>query len=454
MSFNGLQDIGEEIALYKDLLSKDKKISDLDWAEISEKYNLGWHGDSLRKGSLFFRRLDELGFLNFDRVKGENIENINNKLNYQIKEFKNGEHWSDKFLLIEDESKLNDEIYILKCHKIDPKLFTITSMKSNFWDAPICGGKKMMMYQNKISVKPRNTITPDLVIQIVNEIGKNISSSKLNISPNSYHVCNNKLLEVCVFDMHIGKLCYEEVTGKLYNTEIGKQRYRHIIDKIIDKALKDYNGYEKVVFTCGQDFFHFDNLSKSTTGLTVQDSDISYYELFKTGVQLWIETIIKLSQIAPVEVVYSQSNHDMQTGFSAIVAVEQFFKSNSEITNVKIDTSPKPRKYIEYGKCMIGIGHGDKEANRMGNIMATEAPEIWGRTIYREMHLGHLHKLGMTKFITPISEEDGVVIRRISSPAENDTWHTNKAYIGAVKKSQVFVWDKDYGVTDIWNIIP
>ena len=35
--------------LLKDCSDKVHKVKDIDWSEISEKYNVGWNGDSIRK---------------------------------------------------------------------------------------------------------------------------------------------------------------------------------------------------------------------------------------------------------------------------------------------------------------------------------------------------------------------------------------------------------------------
>jgi len=40
---------------------------------------------------------------------------------------------------------------------------------------------------------------------------------------------------------------------------------------------------------------------------------------------------------------------------------------------------------VEFGKCLIGFTHGDKEKKRIFGNMQVEVPEAWGRTLYRGM---------------------------------------------------------------------
>lgn len=48
-------------------------------------------------------------------------------------------------------------------------------------------------------------------------------------------------------------------------------------------------------------------------------------------------------------------------------------------------------------------------------------------------------------------EINGVIVRRISSPTAPDTWHTVSAYMGSVRKAQVFVCDRERGLKHVIN---
>ena len=91
----------------------------------------------------------------------------------------------------------------------------------------------------------------------------------------------------------------------------------------------------------------------------------------------------------------------------------------------------------------MGFTHGDKEKNRIGGLMQIEAREAWGRTKYHEIHTGHWHSEQITK------ESGGVIIRSLSSFTGSDLWHNESGYVGAIKKCQSFLWDKNKGLKSI-----
>ena len=46
-------------------------------------------------------------------------------------------------------------------------------------------------------------------------------------------------------------------------------------------------------------------------------------------------------------------------------------------------------------------------------------------------------------------EVNGVIIRNLSSFTGTDMWHRNSGYVGAIKKCQSFLWDKEKGLKNI-----
>ncbi len=61
------------------------------------------------------------------------------------------------------------------------------------------------------------------------------------------------------------------------------------------------------------------------------------------------------------------------------------------------------------------------------------------------MHAAHLHSEHA------INEANGVIVRRIASPTAADTWHYESGYVGAVRKAQTFIYDKERGLLQTIN---
>src|SRR5690606_36994603 len=107
----------------------------------------------------------------------------------------------------------------------------------------------------------------------------------------------------CIFDLHLGKMGWSEETGDGdYDIRIAESRFRTALEDLITKA----SGYStgRILFIIGNDFFNSDRNYPftSTTSGTPQEDDTRWQKSFRLGVRLITEAILRLSQIAPVDV--------------------------------------------------------------------------------------------------------------------------------------------------------
>jgi hypothetical protein len=255
----------------------------------------------------------------------------------------------------------------------------------------------------------------------------------------------------CIFDLHLGKMAWGEETGEDYDLNIAKQRFDTALDDLISKATG--NNIGRILFPVGNDLFNSDKAYPfpTTTNGTPQQDDTRWQKLFREGRKLIIAGILKLSQIAPVDVVMVYSNHDRERGFYLGEVLEAVFANHP---NVTVDNVPKTNKYYQFGKVLIGTSHGDsiKPADAP-LIMAQEVPQMWADTWYREFLFGHLHHT--QKFITQTAKDyRGVIVTFLSSPSAADAWHALKNFKGCIKGAEGFVYNKEEGkvATVIHNI--
>ena len=249
------------------------------------------------------------------------------------------------------------------------------------------------------------------------------------------------LLELPIMDFHLGKLSWSGETGKEdYDLKIAEKLWRKTVDDLIFKSLA-FGNVEKIIFPVGQDFFHFDTPRTTTTAGTQMDSDTRWEKMFVKGIELLVWAIERLRKIAPVEVLWIPGNHDQMLSYAATVGLSQRYSS---IESVTVDLSATPRKYRLFGKNLIGYSHGEKEGKRLEGLMQVEAPELWGKSIFREFHMGHLHT-ELTK------TNNGIIFRRISAITATDSWHVDNGFIGSVRQAQAFIWDKELGLQAILN---
>ena len=249
------------------------------------------------------------------------------------------------------------------------------------------------------------------------------------------------LLELPIMDFHLGKLSWSGETGKEdYDLKIAEKLWRKTVDDLIFKSLA-FGNVEKIIFPVGQDFFHFDTPRTTTTAGTQMDSDTRWEKMFVKGIELLVWAIERLRKIAPVEVLWIPGNHDQMLSYAATVGLSQRYSS---IESVTVDLSATPRKYRLFGKNLIGYSHGEKEGKRLEGLMQVEAPELWGKSIFREFHMGHLHT-ELTK------TNNGIIFRRISAITATDSWHVENGFIGSVRQAQAFIWDRELGLQAILN---
>lgn len=350
---------------------------------------------------------------------------------------------SDKFITVRDGDEMTPS-FILEAHGLKPVAWEVVSYKNNYWNSQLKGGKKQISYQSKLTAKPAKCKL-DLT-----EIDRHFAQlDRANFKPPIIKPrTGNLMAEVNIADLHVGKLCWHGDTPENYDYKIARDAYYRIIGEICEEIRR--KRIEYILFVWANDFLNSDNDEKTTTAGTPQDTDIREKKLFNVACEMLVRGVEMLSSIAPVKTFYTPSNHDALSGYHALKYMEAWFRRDP---NIEIDTDAYPRKYELYGNTLLGYCHGDKEesrgtkerASRLASLMPIEARALWGQARYHEMHTAHLHSEQM------IQEINGVIVRRISSPTALDTYHTTHGYMGAVRKAQTFLYDKERGLVQTIN---
>jgi hypothetical protein len=336
--------------------------------------------------------------------------------------------------------KMKDPQFLLEKHGYDPYYWQVDYSKSSIYNTQQKGGRIVTLFSSKIKV---SRIEDDISYkELADFLEEEINAEPKEVPYKHKGIQGDLLSEISTVDLHIGKLGWEPECDENYDIHIAEDRFRKIINDHVYR-LKGYP-ISKFLYVLGNDLFHYDN-NKQTTNLgTFQHSDVRWAKMFKYGVRLSKWAIEKLSDIAPVKVLMVPGNHDLKTSYYAGYALNEYFRNNE---NVEIDTRPRRRKYYQFGENLIGFAHGKDltKKNRL-TIMQTEAPEKWGNTKFREFHCGHLHS--ESSF-----EHGSIIFRNLSSVTGSDEWHYKKGYVGAVKKSQNFIYHKDKGLYEIKHSI-
>ena len=448
MILNKLESENEEQYVWRLGQAKDAGEIGLSWNELAEVINkeLGYEDRPLsetayRKPYSQAKRFYYAGVFDQKPVvapKTDTIEDLKVAFGTETSINKDGSY-SSKRLIEMSEVQSKDPKYILKAHGFDSNDWEIVSVRNTIRQAISRQSEDGVatLYASYITVKPiKDSYLAFCKIKKFYE--ELIEDDHRPIIKKNENKQTNLMLEIPIVDVHFGKLSLSEDVAEPYNYNLAKQRFNCVIEDVID-SVKDKQ-IEKIIFPIGNDFFNIDTYKSTTTAGTQQNCDLSPHLIFKYGVECLIENIIKLTDIAPVEVFCINGNHDFLSSYHALYSIYCYFHNNE---NVIVNTGTRPRKYIEFGNVLLGFTHGDKEKNRIGGLMQIEAREAWGRTKYHEIHTGHWHSEQITK------ESGGVIIRSLSSFTGSDLWHNESGYVGAIKKCQSFLWDKNKGLKSI-----
>jgi len=345
---------------------------------------------------------------------------------------------------------------LLEACNVDTNIWRVKEHLVNKWDTSFKVNDLPLTIQN-YQVKARlERKVADIRERSIGEIFQNMTK---DYSPPTLHVDpvkftnnddDNNLLEISIFDLHIGKLAWGGETGENYDVKIARERFLNAIETLLHRA----SGFQfkKILFPVGNDFFNSDTMENTTTKGTQQDEDLRWQKTFDVGVRLLVDGINLLKQTgAFVDVIVIPGNHDFERSYYMGKYLEAWFNNDSMVA---IDTGASPRKYYRFGNLLLGLTHGseEKEAS-LPMIMANDidSKPFWSETKFHEWHLGHIHRKRNMKYTVldksrELNEDLGVTIRYLSSLTGTEEWHHKKGFIGSVKAADAFIWNYELGL--------
>lgn len=352
---------------------------------------------------------------------------------------------SEKFITCKNGQNMTPE-FLLAAHGLDVSRWEVVSYKNNFWNSQLKGGYLQISYQSKLTARPKSQ-SLDLA-----EIDKHFDLLDRHYAPPVIlpeRKSGPLIAEVNIADLHLGRLSWYGDTGENYDHKIARDIYLQCISDIChDLKGRDI---EYISFPLGNDLLNSDTPDKTTTAGTPQDTDIRWQKMTNVAIDMVIDGFEMLKTVAPIQAFYVASNHDEVSTYGIVNTVKAWYRNDPSVT---VDRDAISRKYRLYGNTLVGYSHGNNEKssegnkNRIGKLAANipvEAPQMWAQSKYREFHAAHFHSEHA------IEEVNGVIVRRISSPTAPDTWTFRSGYVGAVRKAQTFIYDKERGLMQIIN---
>lgn len=328
---------------------------------------------------------------------------------------------------------------LAKAHGIDTRIWEAVKTETGRWDMGYkdADGEAQSKKLSTVKVTWRRIVFNERILDVTEECIKRLKKHSPKIAKPNYKAPSGDrhLLQLCVFDSHIGKLSWAPESGHDYDLDIGVNAWETAIWDLMQKS----QGYdlEKIVLILGQDFFNVDSMVNETTAGTRQDEDSRWQKSFMVARDMTTKAIQQLGEVAPVHVMVVPGNHDTQRSFYLGQVLDATF---THAEHISVDCSPQYRKAFQYGYNGVMVTHGDKERpDDLGKIFAMEFPDIWSATECREVHHGHGHRKMTTK---TVSDSSTVTVRMIPALCPPEQWHSSKGFKN-IPNSKAFVWHRE-----------
>jgi hypothetical protein len=248
---------------------------------------------------------------------------------------------------------------------------------------------------------------------------------------------SGNVAEFSIYDHHFGSLIWgKETGGPDWDNTIALATWKDALTTLVDRV----RGFtpEKALLILGNDQQNADNRAGSTENLTPQVMDSRYqkvYGLSKEASRWAIDSL--LAEYGSVHVILVPGNHDPLATWHLGDYLQTWYHNCPGVT---IDNSVPMRKWWEHGVNMVMYEHGHKgKLVDYDRIMASEQPEMWGRTKWREAHTGDKHHRALI-------EGKGATIRILPSLRPSCAWSTENHFTGSIRAAEAFVWNKDSGL--------
>lgn len=218
-------------------------------------------------------------------------------------------------------------------------------------------------------------------------------------------------------DPHAGLMAWAKECGEDFDLPIWERQLVGAVDKLVELAPPTKHA---LVVELG-DFFHTDNSQNRTmrSGAPL-DVDTRWPKILGVGIRAMRRVVDRAkTKHEFVDVIIEIGNHDDHSAIMLAVVLAQYYENDPR---VRVDISPALFHYYRFGKCLIGVTHGDKaKPENLPGIMAVDRAKDWGETLHRYWYCGHIHHDRLKEFA-------GCTVESFRTLAARDAWHAGQGY--------------------------
>jgi rhodanese-related sulfurtransferase len=244
-----------------------------------------------------------------------------------------------------------------------------------------------------------------------------IKQAKPKAAPKNIKYDPSLMSAIVIGDAHLGSRAYgQETRNHDFDTDIATAGIRDAVDNLISRAPDAETG---MLVDVG-DFMHADSSHNKTFAGTDVDVDTRHYRVKRAAGMVMRYCIDRMLQkYKKVVVVIAKGNHNPNAAEAVQLMMEFYYEKEPR---VNVLATQSFFHYIEFGKWLIGINHGDKvKAQKLVSVMARDMSKAWGRTTHRMWMLGHVHHEKMMEY-------DGCKVKTFGCLAPPDGWHASMGF--------------------------
>jgi hypothetical protein len=252
----------------------------------------------------------------------------------------------------------------------------------------------------------------------------------------SFSKYSTDLASAVIFgDPHIGMLAHAvETLGEDYDMDKCIHDMKQAIDYCVDCAPASEEGW----FINVGDLTHSNDTKHETPGHGHgMDMSARHNQTMRAAGAVIRYCITKmLTKFKTVKVINARGNHDKDSAFALNMFLEAVYEKEPRVSVFGNDSK---FNFIEFGKNLIGVNHGDGiNDNRLAGVMTRCAAEAWGRTRYRRFWTGHIHHK------TKREHDSGIIFESMPVLSPVDSWHSDSGY-GAERGVTMITLHKEFG---------
>lgn len=208
------------------------------------------------------------------------------------------------------------------------------------------------------------------------------------------------MLVVPLFDLHFGINNFDNMIPYL--------------DEI--RTIIQTHPFEKIVIEAGGDILHSDflKMTKTVKGTQLDHVDmISAWQDAAHFIKDVVEASIENSKVTELRAI--GGNHDFSMQWSFIEMIK------ARYPQLVVFNPGSYRQVFTYGKVGILLAHGDVAKAKLPQLFASEYPNEWASSVWREEHTGHYHT-------EVVKDESGAIHREFGTPKPNDGYEIKNGY--------------------------